>query len=173
MAARFLLAGLCLIALGSCGPQPPAAIQPNAEKPAAPPPAATTASEPLDPFVVMVGAERWGVIMDKALEGAREAGGVAAADPGDMFRADRALKSGAARLIELRNQVCGQGLVTGEACIFKDWPEWTREPPTDKTPIDEIQRRSDWLSAAMDPFTSAGCEAGRKATKDELFCSVE
>jgi hypothetical protein len=66
-----------------------------------------------------------------------------------------------------------KALVTGAACNLGEWPGWTREPPTDKTPIEEIQRRSDWLSGQMDRFTSVGCEAGRKATGDELFCSVE
>ncbi len=171
MVARLAFACLCVSALGACSPQTTAAQPQQAEKsaqPAAPP------GEPLDPFVVMTGAERWGVIIDKALDGAREANvPTAGVDESDMFRADHALKSAAARLIELRNQVCRQGLVTGDACTLKDWPAWTLEPPTDKMPIEEIQRRSDWLSAAMDPFTSAGCEAGRKATKDDLFCSVE
>lgn len=172
MAARLVVAGLCLSVLAACNPQTPVAAPQQAEQ--KPPPAATTPSEPLDPFVVMVDAERWGVIIDKAMEGAREADVPSAGvDESDMFRADRALKSGAARLIELRNQVCGQGLVKGDACLLKDWPAWTQEPPTDKTPIEEIQRRSDWLSMAMDPFTSAGCDAGRKASKDDLFCSVE
>lgn len=133
----------------------------------------TAAEEPLDPFVVMIGAERWGVIIDRALEGVREAPYANAALEADMYRADRALKSAAAKLIELRNEACVKGLVAGAGCTLGEWPAWTREAPTGSTPIDEIQRRSDWLSEQMAPFTSAGCEAGRKATGDELFCSVE
>jgi hypothetical protein len=136
------------------------------------PPAAS--SEPLDPFVVMVDAERWGVIIDRAREGVREAPGPADADAGnEMYRADAALKSGSAALIELRNEACVKGLVTGAACDLGEWPAWTREAPTGKTPISEIDRRSQWLGATMAPFTEAGCEAGRKATGEELFCSVE
>lgn len=131
-------------------------------------------AEPPDPFVVMVDAERWGVIIDKAREGVREAPGPSETYfDSEMYRADASLKSSAAELIALRNEACVKGLVTGAACNLGDWPAWTRDPPTDKTPIEEIQRRSDWLSAQMDPFTSAGCEAGRKATGDDLFCSVE
>lgn len=154
--------------------------------PAAPPVAATpepapvaeqqgnTPPEDLDPFVVMIGAERWTVILDKALEGAREAPDPAgAAEETDLYRADAALKNGAAMVIELRNRVCRKGLVTGEACILPEWPAWTREPPTSETPIEEIDRRSGWLDTVMAPFTAAGCEAGRKATNDEMFCSVE
>ncbi|HEX5006829.1 MAG TPA: hypothetical protein VFV70_06930 [Hyphomonadaceae bacterium] len=131
-------------------------------------------AEPLDPFAVMIDAERWGVIIDKAREGVREAPGPNETQfDNEIYRADASLKSSAAELIALRNEACVKGLVTGAACNLGDWPAWTREQPTDKTPIEEIQRRSDWLSAQMDPFTSAGCEAGRKATGDELFCSVE
>ena len=130
--------------------------------------------EALDPFVVMIDAERWGVIIDKAREGVREAPAPTDAYfENEMYRADASLKSGAASLIELRNEACAKGLVAGAACNLGDWPAWTHEPPTDRTPIDEIQRRSDWLSGQMDRFTSAGCEAGRKATGDDLFCSVE
>jgi hypothetical protein len=149
-----------------------AAIAACQQKPASPPDAA--GAEPLDPFGVMVDAERWGVIIDKAREGVRAAPGPADSYfENEMYRADAALKSGAASLIELRNEACVKGLVTGAACNPAEWPAWTREPPTDKTPIEEIRRRSDWLSGQMDPFTAAGCEAGRKATGDDLFCSVE
>jgi hypothetical protein len=131
-------------------------------------------SELLDPFVVMIGAERWGVIIDKAREGVREAPGPTDAyHENEMYRADASLKSSAASLIELRNEACVKALVTGAACNLGDWPAWTKEPPTDKTSIEEIQKRSDWLSSQMDPFTTVGCEAGRKATGDNLFCSVE
>jgi hypothetical protein len=135
----------------------------------------TASDEPLDPFVVMIGAERWGVIIDKAAEGVREA-----PDPGydaraddEMYRADAALKSSAARLIDLRNAACAKGLVTGDACTLRNWPAWTIEPPRPGVPIEVIQQRSDWLSAEMGRFTTAGCEAGRKATNDYQFCSVE
>jgi hypothetical protein len=139
-----------------------------------PVPADQAQAEPLDPFVVMIDAERWGVIIDKARQGVREAPGPTDAYfENEMYRADASLKSSAASLIELRNEACVKALVTGPACNLGEWPAWTHEPPTDKTPIDEIQRRSDWLSGQMEAFTSAGCEAGRKATGDDLFCSVE
>jgi hypothetical protein len=152
----------------ACSPQGPKPVEP------APPaqPQSTVSSENLDPFVVMVDAERWSVIIDKAMEGAREAMALGD-DAGDLYRADAALKSGAASLIELRNQVCRQGLVAGAACELKDWPDWTLDPPTGDTPIEELDRRSRWLGETMGPFTEAGCEAGRKATGEDLFCSVE
>lgn len=167
-----ILLGLTLVA---CSPQTPAA---PAQEAAAPQPAAVqpgnTPPEDLDPFVVMIGAERWTVILDKALEGAREAPDAnAVTNENDLYRADSALKRGAAMVVQLRNQVCGKGLVTGAACNLPEWPAWTLEPPTGDTPLAEIDRRSGWLDTVMAPFTNAGCEAGRKATNDDMFCSVE
>ncbi len=131
-------------------------------------------AEELDPFVVMIGAERWTVLLDRAREGAIQANEPAgAAEMTDMFRADMALKQGAAMVIELRNRVCAKGLVTGEACRLPDWPAWTRDQPTGDTPITEIDRRSAWLETVMAPFVEAGCQAGRQASGDDLFCSVE
>jgi hypothetical protein len=162
MRAKLVVFAIAMTILSACQQQ----------QQASPPDSASAG--PLDPFVVMIGAERWGVIIDKAREGVREAPEPAGDYfENEMYRADASLKSSAARLIELRNAACMKGLVTGEACNLQNWPAWTGEPPTDKTPIEEIQRRSDWLSKEMDPFTSAGCEAGRKATGDDLFCSVE
>jgi hypothetical protein len=156
MAIRTFLLALPLLAACQQTPQP----QPQAS------------AEKLDPFVVMIDAERWGVILDKALDGVREAPDVASAED-EMFRADKALKSGAARLIELRNEACVKGLVAGDACQLRNWPAWTMEPPKAGVPIEEIQRRSDWLSAEMERFTDAGCDAGKKATGEQQFCSVE
>lgn len=175
MAGRFVLAGLLVATIAACSPEK-SAVTPQQVR--APAPAATpqgnTPNENLDPFVVMIGAERWTVILDKALEGAREAPDRAGvAEETDLYRADAALKNGAAMVIELRNRVCRKGLVTGDACILSEWPAWTREPPTGSTPIEEINRRSDWLNTVMAPFTDAGCDAGRMALKDDMFCSVE
>lgn len=176
MAVRFSLAA-AFVALAACSPQKAPEQQAQA---AAAPPAATqpeqgnTPPEDLDPFVVMIGAERWTVLLDKAYEGAIEAPEPAsAADETDLYRADAAVKNGAARLIEVRNRVCRKGLVAADVCKLPDWPAWTLELPTGDTPIEEIDRRSGWLDTVMAPFVAAGCEAGRKASGDEMFCSVE
>lgn len=165
---RILLASAVLM-LAACQPQQ----QQSAATPPAESAAPATPSEPLDPFVVSIDAQRWSIIIDKALEGVREAQGVDALYENELFRADTALKSGAANLIELRNEICGKGLLIGDACRLPDFPAWTREPPSLDVTVQQIDERSQWLSAASDPFTSLGCEAGRKATKDDLFCSVE
>ena len=166
---RILLASAVLM-LAACQPQQRAAQQ----QPAATPPAEPAApSEPLDPFVVSIDAQRWSIIIDKALDGTRQASGADALYDNELFRADVALKSGAANLIELRNEICGKGLLTGDACKLSDFPAWTREPPALDVTVQQTDARSQRLSTASDPFTSVGCEAGRKATKDDLFCSVE
>jgi hypothetical protein len=137
-------------------------------------PAKTVSAEPLDPFVVGIGAQRWGVIIDKAQEGVIEAPYAnAALEESDALRADAALKSGAARLIVLRNDVCRRGLLSAKACSLASWPAWTMEPPTSATTLDVLDKRSAWLGETMDRFTAIGCDAGRKASGDELFCSVE
>jgi len=172
-----LLIGFCLLAACKPSPQvpptPAAAPIETASPTPAPSPATMANGEPLDPFLVMVGAERWGVIIDKAHEGAIEAPEDVALSEDQVLRADMAVKDGAAALLELRNRICGKGLMKGDACIIKDWPAWASEPPTSATPLAEIERRSDWLSLAMSPFTDLGCAEGRKASKDEMFCSVE
>jgi hypothetical protein len=174
MRVKAILGVACMVALAGCNPQEKSV---EAPVPAAAPQQAAapmTPAEPLDPFVVMIGAERWTVILDKALDAAREAPDPASSpERTDMYRADAALKRGAAMAIEVRNDVCGKGLVTGAACNLPEWPAWTRELPTGDTPIAEIEKRSDWLSSVMSPFTDAACASGRKTSGDELFCSVE
>lgn len=174
---KFLILGFLAMAGAACSPQTPTQT-PTPEQQAAAPPAAelqqgNTPIEDLDPFVVMIGAERWTVILDRALEGVIQAPNSTTPAQSDLYRADAALKRGAAMVIELRNWVCGKGLVAGADCNLPEWPAWTRELPTGDTPIGEIDRRSAWLDQVMSPFTSAACEAGRKASGDELFCSVE
>lgn len=153
--SRISLAFACLL-LAACQQAPPAQV---------------AAGEKLEPFDVMVGAERWGVLMDKA-----DAAAIANAgdlDEQETLRADKAVKDGAARLIVLRNDICSRGLLKGADCQFKAWPVWIAEPPSAATPLAEIQRRSDWLSIAMDKFVTAGCELGRKQENDPQYCSVE
>jgi hypothetical protein len=137
-------------------------------------PAKTAAAEPLDPFVVGIEAQRWGVIIDKAQEGVIEAPYAnAALEESDALRIDTALKSGAAKLVALRNDVCRRGLLSARECALNGWPAWTLEPPSAATPLEVLDRRSGWLGETMDRFTAIGCAAGKKASGDELFCSVE
>lgn len=167
-----LIVAAAALGAAGCSPQTPAPGQQASAPPAAEQQRGNTPPEDLDPFVVMIGAERWTVILDKAIDGAIQAPD-AVAEQTELYRADAALKRGAAMVIELRNWVCGKGLVTGAQCTLPEWPAWTRELPTGDTPIDEIDRRSAWLDEVMAPFTGPACDAGRTASGDDLFCSVE
>jgi hypothetical protein len=127
-----------------------------------------------DPFAVAIDAQRWGVIIDKAQAGVIEAPYAdAALEDNDVLRADAALKSGAAKLIVLRNAVCRRGLLSAKECALSAWPAWALEPPSSSTPLDVLDRRSAWLGETMDRFAAIGCDAGRKASGDAQFCSVE
>jgi hypothetical protein len=129
---------------------------------------------PPDPFAVAIDAQRWGVILDKAQAGVTEAPYAdAALEDNDVLRADAALKSGAAKLVVLRNDVCRRGLLSAKECALSAWPAWTLEPPSSSTPLDVLDRRSAWLGETMDRFAAIGCDAGRKASGDAQFCSVE
>ncbi|MDP3739788.1 MAG: hypothetical protein Q8R02_20540 [Hyphomonadaceae bacterium] len=173
MAARFAVSAFAALVLAAC--QPPQQSAQAPAEPATPQQAVqpATLSEPLDPFIVSIDAQRWAILIDKGLEGVRETSGMDGLYDDQLFRADVALKSGAANLIELRNEICGKGLLKDEACKLPDFPAWTREPPATGVTVEQINERSQWLSTASDPFTAFGCEAGRKAMKDDLFCSVE
>lgn len=167
--STFLFAAL---ALGACQPaaQPTAAAPPAAQPPAAQP---DPNAEPLDPFVVMIGAERWTVLLDKALEGTREAPAPAAIDETDQSRADRATRDAAAMLLILRNQQCAKGHLKGDDCTIANWPAWASEPPNPNTPLATIDDRAGWVGETMQKYTDKGCELGKAALKDDMFCSVE
>jgi hypothetical protein len=137
-------------------------------------PARTASVEPLDPFVVGIDAQRWGVIIDKAQEGVVEAPFVdTKLEESNILQTDTALKSGAAKLIVLRNDVCRRDLLSAKECGLSSWPAWTMEPPSSTTPLEVLDKRSAWLGETMQRFTDVGCTAGRKASGDEQFCSVE
>ncbi len=137
--------------------------------------ACATPSKPppsLDPTTVMIDAERLLVISGKARDGLAQAA-PSSSEPPPLYRADLALKTAAASVLELRNAACEKQLVPAQACRLPNWPSWPQEPPTAATPIEELDRRSTWLFDVMKPFAAAGCAAGQKAFNDEHFCSVE
>ena len=173
MSVRALVAaGFAAALLGACErPQVPPPVE-SSEAPA--PSAPQEPVEPLDPFVVMIGAERWGVLIDKAYQGAIEAPYANnALNDDDRLRTDRAVKSGAAELIKLRNMICAKGLLSGADCELGSWPAWVMEQPVGDLSWEELDARSEWLSIQMDRFTAVGCEAGRTASGDRQFCDVE
>lgn len=173
MSVRALMAaGLAVALLGAC--EQPQVSQPAESSEAPAPSAPQEPAEPLDPFVVMIGAERWGVLIDKAYQGAIEAPYAnSVLDEDDKLRTDRAVKSGAAELIKLRNMICAKGLLSGADCELGSWPAWVMEAPVANLSWEELDARSEWLSTQMGRFTAVGCEAGRTASGDRQFCDVE
>jgi hypothetical protein len=151
-----------------------AAFQPPPASSVQAPPVVEEA-DPIEPFIVMIGAERWGVLIDKAMTAVRERplSDRREPDAAELYRADRATKDGAAALLMLRNEICGTGLLDEAQCQLTDWPAWTSEPPTASTPIAVIQQRSDWLGLTMQPFVDAGCDLGRRTSGDRQYCDVE
>lgn len=168
MSVRSAVFAFALAALAACQ-QAPRPQTPGLQ--ASPP---TSSDEPPDPFVVMISAERWTVLLDKALEGTQQApepsAGIAETD---QARADRATKDGAAMLLRLRNALCAKGMLRGDDCLIRNWPAWASEPPNPDTPLAVIDARSSWLGEAMQAFVGKGCEAGEAAFMDDMFCSVE
>lgn len=132
-----------------------------------------TPAERLDPFIIMIDAERWGVLIDRAMEAVHEH--VPFTEDtleNEVLRADRATKDGAIALLALRNEICGRGLIPAADCAL-DVPAWVHEAPTAATPLAVIDDRSQWLGTAMDKYVAYGCEQGRVRTGEDMYCSVE
>lgn len=154
--------------LGGC------VMQPQQRPQTSPPPvAAGPADEALDPFLLAIGSERWGVLIDRARTAVFESGAGRDASDDFLLRADIAVKDGAAALLQLRNALCARGLMAEDPCRLADWPAWTSEPPSAATPPEVLRQRSDWLGERLGPFVDVGCQLGREQSGDDLFCSVE
>ena len=169
MLRSIALAISTLTALSACQSAP---VQTTAPSLAPQQPPSTVEREDIDPFTLAIETGRWRVIVDRAREGVRNAPSDDR-DEDNTLRIDRQLKSGALELLLLRNDACANGLASARICTFIDWPEWTLEPPRAGTDLVTLQRRSEWLGAAIGDLSSIGCDAGRTATGDERFCAVE
>lgn len=162
-----------VVMLAACAGTPETAPSPAGGTPVATQPTTPEPAEPLDPFDVVIAAERWGVLISMASDGVIESGAGEGASDDMVVRADRAVKDGAAAMVQLRNLVCARRLVEASECNIGPLPSWVFDPPSGATPLEEIARRSDWLGEAMGPFVDAGCRAAREGLGDELACSVE
>jgi hypothetical protein len=106
-----------------------------------------TPPEDLDPFVVMIGAERW-TVLSTALEsaiGAQRCPTSATASLSHRCRT-RARRS---VLIGLRNRICSAAFSRATRALlnFRERVK-CRTPP----PLAELDQRSAWLNELMDPF---------------------
>lgn len=128
-----------------------------------------------DVFNLVIETERWGVMIDNALSGGIAAAMAEAGEArGEIYRVDYALRSGARQLIALRDSLCIDRISPEATCQPIELPDWVgAAPDVEGTSFAEYQARSQWLGEAIQPFVAAGCEAGRDATTDDMFCAVE
>ncbi|HEY7640554.1 MAG TPA: hypothetical protein VH814_12595 [Steroidobacteraceae bacterium] len=89
----------------------------------------------------------------------------------NALRIDAAIKAAAAELLVFRNYLIEHALPGAERPI--QWPRWMFEPPTDKTPVQVLRARIDWLNRNATPMTDAVCDLASVQTGDHLVCSVE
>lgn len=134
---------------------------------------AAAEAERNDPFILMISAERYVVLLGLAQDGA----GAPPYEPDmdEMERATRATLEAARELYRLRASLCGTAAIAPEACGPLPPPDWLGASPLEIADADEINRRLDWLGEVMWPFVDAGCAAGDAGQGEDEppFCSVE
>jgi hypothetical protein len=130
-----------------------------------------------EPFALMIDAGRAEILIERARDGLAGAESPARqSEPSELQSATRSLRRAAAQLYALREEACESGHVGAEHCGALPPPAWLGERADAVADIREIRRRIEWLQTAMEPFVTAGCEAGQARQKDEEeppFCSVE
>lgn len=125
----------------------------------------------LDPMTVVIGAERWGVMISNAQDAMLLKHPEISED--DLMRIDTALRAGARDLLKLRDDLCNANEQPMQSCVSIDLPAWVMKPPNRVTSLDEYQSRSEWLGEMAGKFVHIGCEAGRDVSDDEFLCAVE
>ncbi|MFC7291083.1 hypothetical protein [Hirschia litorea] len=125
----------------------------------------------LDPLTVVIGAERWGVMISNA-QNAMELKHTEISED-ELMRIDTALRSGVRDLLQLRDDLCNANEQPMQTCVNIDLPAWVMKPPNRVTSLDEYQSRSEWLGEVAGKFVQIGCEAGREVSDDEYLCAVE
>lgn len=123
-------------------------------------------AEPIDPFYLAIEAERWNVMIGNALNLKNDAPRSPSED--ETMRVYRAINEGMTSLLDLREQVCRDGLVDSETCYALEVPDWAFAWEEELPSLAELQTRSDWLGAALQPFVDAVCK-----TSDEGDLPVE
>jgi hypothetical protein len=130
-----------------------------------------------DPFALMIDAGRAEILIERATDGLAGAKSSARqSEPSELRSATRSLRRAAAQLYALREEACESGHVGAERCGALPPPAWLGERADAVADIRELRRRIEWLQTAMEPFVTAGCDAGQARQKDEEeppFCSVE
>jgi hypothetical protein len=130
-----------------------------------------------DAFILQIDVGRHFVLVDRALAGVgakipiviSELGGFGA-DGADIWRG---LRETARDGVFLKEIMCAKYLVGPRTCRAFKAPDWISAEPTPVPSIKQLRAYEEELSAMLDPYVEAGCKAGRRRTKDDMFCSVE
>lgn len=126
--------------------------------------------DPIDPFYLAIEAERWGVMIDNA-RGRETVISKISGDDDGRLRVHRALLNGIHNLILLREETFQAGLVSADTCSALVIPEWAFNFETEMPELETLQKRSDWLGEAIQPFISAACKMEDDSWA--LDCAVE
>jgi hypothetical protein len=129
-----------------------------------------------DPFITMISAERYSILISLAREGSIEAPpAMALVEATELERAHKATLYAAHEIYQLRARVCETGLVGPDACGPLPPPAWMGDAVGAVPDVAEINRRIDWLTSVMWPFVEAGCDAGRsrQGPDEPDYCAVE
>lgn len=140
---------MALAALAACG-----------EGGEAPPEKANTADTSAA-FDLAIRTGRWVVMLEQAADGARLAPNEIADD--QLVRVQQELRNGWLKLLALREQACGQPAaaaiqVAAEHCAALAVPAWVFDPGEPIPAAAELEKRSDTLGAAIQPYVAWGCE---------------
>ena len=175
---RFKL--FCLMAattwqLAACATEPQTRIAPGEAEPDVATPAIVSEPSFDEVFNLVIETERHSVMIGNAMHGVSVNMMDDRLDDGaEIYRVDHALRSGVRDLIALRDALCIQRIEPDTTCHSIQIPAWVMSPPdVEGTSLAEYQARSEWLSEIMQPYISAGCDVGRNATGEEMFCAVE
>lgn len=156
--------------------QEPEAEAPVAEAPAPDEPADAGPID-TDPFNLAISAGRYGVLLDRAMEGLIIGPPAMTLDEDPDPWADAAARTRRAVIsfLILRERACEYRVVAPEHCEAFEAPAWLGEAPDATPDAVEINARLTWLTDRIWPFIEAGCDAGQSRQDDEFpnFCAVE
>lgn len=130
-----------------------------------------------DPFILQVDIGRQAVFIERALNALGDELPIVRADgPEDPQRADalwRSLRETGREGAILKALYCARRLVPAADCRRARPPAWISADPEPLPSLPALRAHLDELVVFIDPFVRRGCELGRRARKDELYCSVE
>lgn len=171
------------IMLAACGQGQEVDVPVENETPAVSEPKQTYTTQ-IDPFYLMIEAERWQVMIENASsvfyaenEGLRPSDNnvvhrLSRTEEGFEYhvRADSALRNGVTGFVHLRRSYCEKEN-DSENCFPFELPEWMASETSPNLDLSTLQMRSDWLGETIQPLVDAICSNPSGDWRDE--CKVE